>query len=336
MSSDDREQILRIWQVLEENESFIIFNHMNPDGDAVGSQLALCAVLEKMGKSVCLYSSEKIYEEYAFLPGSDKITTEFPGERSFDVAIMLDCANAERIAERLDIDLSRYKEVVNIDHHASNSRFGTVNWVRPERSSAGELVYTLIREKGLLVDADIATCLYTGMFADTGGFRHSNTSADTLKLAAELVAAGARPAVIARNVCGSFREQRMFLLGKSLGTVRTVAGGRVAYIWIYTEFHDQVGSKIADADEFVEYPRSIKGVDIALAFKETKTNRMARVNLRSNNPKCDVNKIASAFGGGGHAEASACNVEGTREEIERRVLEAAENELRAAYAAAGD
>ncbi len=336
MKKQDEEIIRDILRAFEQNRNFIIFNHTNPDGDALGSQLALHIVLNSLGKSTYLYSVEGVSPEYRFLPHAELIKTEFPSEGEFDVAVMLDCAKPERIGGGIEIDLTQYKEIINIDHHVSNTEFGTLNWVRPERSSAGELICELVEKMRHPVDADTATCLYTAIFTDTGGFRHSNTGVRTLRFASELVSAGARPELVARRIYASFPVRRLHLLGRSLDTLRTIEGGRAAYMWVHTEHLEQTGSTIADTDEFVEFPRSLGGVDIALLLKEITTNATARVNFRSNNPRCNVNRIASAFGGGGHAEASACNIEGTREEIERKVFEAVHNELAAAYAAADE
>jgi len=336
MNEKNIESIQHIIKSIEDNQSFIIFNHMNPDGDAVGSQLALYMVLNRMGKITYLFSSQEIFPEYRFLPHIDEIKMELPTNRKFDVAIMLDCASPDRIGSDIEVELTQYKQTINIDHHISNKRFGTLNWVRPESSSTGELIYELMKEMGCPIDADIATCLYTAIFTDTGGFRHSNTSHRTLGFAAELVDAGAKPHVISREVYASFPVRRLHLLGKALETLRIVEEGRAAFMWVYTDYYEQTGSTIVDADEFVEFPRSLGGVDIAFVFKEITANAAARVNFRSNNPRCNVNRIASAFGGGGHAEASACNIDGTRKEIERRVLKAVCNELIIAYTGANE
>jgi len=330
MDGKDSDIIRKIIKVLEENQSFVIFNHMNPDGDAVGSQLALNKILRGMGKTTYLFSSQDIFEEYMFLPDTELIETQYPTGRQFDVAIMVDCAKLNRIASGIEIATSEFKEVINIDHHISNTFFGTLNWVKPESSSAGELVCELVKEMGLPIDADLATCLYTALFTDTGGFRHSNTGERTLRYASELVAAGARPQVVARKVYGSLSERRFKLLSKSLGTLRTIEAGKVAYMWVTTDHYNETGSTMTDADEFVEYPRSLRNVEIACLFKETAADETTRVNLRANGPKYNVNRIASAFGGGGHAEAAAFNITGSREEIERRVLEAVHDEIVAA------
>ena len=325
MNNEDEKIVQDILRAIEDSTSFIIFSHENPDSDAIGSQLALYLALDRTGKTVYAFSTTDTCPCNKFLPHSDAIKMELPTDGSFDTAIVLDCANPDRIG--MEIDFSQYKTVINIDHHISNRNFGSLNWVSTKTSSTGELVYRLITAMGSPVDADIATCLYAAMFADTGGFRHSNTGVQTLCFASELVAAGADPHYIASNLFGRFPEKKIRLLGKSLQTLSTIEEGRVAYMWANTDHYAETGGDITDADEFVEYPRSIGGVDIAILFKEIAANEMTRVNFRSNHPECNVNSIASVFGGGGHSEASACNVSGTREEVQRSVLKVVREEI---------
>lgn len=321
------EIIRNILDLINQNNRFVLFNHVNPDGDAIGSQLALYIALENSGKNVYMFSAEKIGDEYAFLPCSEKIKTTLPDDFESSIAIVVDSANADRLSKDGSIDLKRFKATINIDHHISNTKYGTINWIVPERSSAGELVYLLIKESGWEINKEIATCLYTAIFSDTGGFRHGNTTSEALRYAAELVLAGANPHYIARKVYGSYKKERFLLLGKSLKTLKTFFNGRLAIMWIYKDFHDELGTTLADADEFVEYPRAIKGVQISCLFKEIEKNSMVRANLRSSNPEYNVNKIALKFGGGGHTEAAAFNIGGTREEIENKVINAIRDEL---------
>lgn len=327
MNNSHHEIIKKINDLIKQNDKFIIFNHINPDGDAIGSQLALFIALKNAGKNVYMFSAERIADEYAFLPCSEKIETVLHGDFESSIAIVVDSANAERLSKDVSIDIKKFKAIINIDHHISNTKYGTINWIVPETSSAGELVYLLIKESVREINKEIATCLYTAIFSDTGGFRHGNTTSEALRYAAELVSAGADPHYIARKVYGSYKKDRFLLLGKSLQTLKTFFDGRLATMWVYKNFHDELGTTLADADEFVEYPRGIKGVEISCLFKEIELNSMVRANLRSNNHEYNVNKIAVKFGGGGHTEAAAFNIGGTREEIEQKVVKAICDEL---------
>ena len=327
MSSRNKVIIQKILALLRSGNDFIIFNHTNPDGDAIGSQIALYLALKKNGKRVHMFSAEEISSEYYFLPNVNEISTTLPDGNEIKTAIVLDAAKPDRISKDGKIDLTNYDEVINIDHHVSNSKYGTINWVVPESSSTGELVYQVIKQGKFPVDAGMATCLYASIFTDTGGFRHSNTTAKALKFSSELVKAGAQAHLVARHIYASYPERRFHLLSKSLGTLKTALDGRIAYMWVYMNFYNETGSKFADADEFVEFPRSLKGVEVAFIFKETKENKAARVNFRSNNPQRNVNRIASKFGGGGHVEAAACNIEGTRGQMEKSVLDAVREEF---------
>ena len=327
MISPDKKIMSRILDVFRKEDGFIIFNHTNPDGDAVGSQIALYLALKKAGKKAYMFSAEKVSPNYCFLPRVDEINTTLPEKGAFEIAIMLDSASPDRAFKGVAVDINKYKVIINIDHHVSNKEYGTLNWVVPGSSSTGELVYRLIKEAKWQPDSEIGTCLYTAILTDTGGFRHRSTTAEALKYASELVEAGAQPHAIARQVYASFPERRFRLLGKALGTLKTIMDGRAALMWVYTDFHSEFGTTVGDTDEFVEYPRAIKGVQVACLFKENVANRSARVNLRSNNPERNVNRIASRFGGGGHTAAAACDIEGTREEMERKILDAVGEEL---------
>jgi bifunctional oligoribonuclease and PAP phosphatase NrnA len=327
MSKSNGEIKTKILDALRDGDGFVIFNHANPDGDAIGSQIALGIALKKTGKKVYMFSAENIGAEYGFLPYTNEIHTTLPDSGEYTTAVILDAAKPDRISKNNRVDLSRFSVVINIDHHVSNTEYGTINWIVPESSSAGELVYELIKAGKYPIDPEIANCLYTSIFTDTGGFRHSNTTAKALRFCAELVDAGAQPHIIARHIFSSYPERRFRMLGKALGTLKTVLDGKAAYMWVYADFYKETGSIFEDADEFVEYPRALSGVEVAYVIKETKANEAARVNFRSNSLKRNVNRVAARFGGGGHIEAAACNIEGTREEMEKRIYDAVRDEF---------
>ncbi len=316
-----------ITKIFEKEKSFIIFNHIDPDGDSIGSQLALMQLLRKRRKKVIIYSSQKIPQEFHFLPFFDHLQHKFPDKMDFDVAIAIDAPCMDRISTGSPISLRRTKNLVNIDHHISNDHYGTINWVDPAASSVGEMLFHLLSQWGIKLTRKIAVCLYTSILTDTGGFRFANTTPESLRIASDLLKTGINPADIAKKVYGNYPFSRYKLLSKALNSIRTHYSGKVASIWVTRNMLEQTGATLNDADGFVNFPRAIRNVDVAVIFKEIGMNNDIQIGLRSNKRKIDVNRIAQKFDGGGHATAAGCTLSGTRNSVEKKVLQAVRKEL---------
>lgn len=313
--------------VFERGRRFVLLGHVDPDLDSVGSQLALGAVLRARGKHVCLWSPAPLPKQYGFLPGLETISTTYPAGESFDVAVALDTATADRLGEA-PVDLGDFGTVVNIDHHPTNQRFGALNWIDGRASCVGEMLFDLFERWGVEIGRDVAVCLYTSILSDTGGFAYSNTTARAFEAAAALIERGADPFAAWRRVFGSFPERRHRLLGLALETLALHGGGRIGTIRITQQMLAQAGAVMDDTERFVFFPRTVRGVDAAAVLREQADGRRVRVGLRSNVPAVDISRVAQRFGGGGHALAAACTIDGTLDEVERIVVAAVADALK--------
>jgi len=313
---------------LERGERFALLGHEDPDLDSIGSQLALAAVLRARGKHVRLWSPSPIAEPEAFLPGAGEISTDYPAAASFDVAVALDTAGVGRLGQAPPFRPADFPVLINIDHHKGNERFGTLNWVDARASSVGEMLFELFTEWGVELSADAATCLYASILSDTGGFAFANTTARALQVAGALVEHGADPFQVWRNTFGAFPRRRYTLLGLALGTLRLHDNDRIATMRISQQMLDEAGAVMEDTGRFIQYPRSVVGVEAAAILREQPGGRSVRVGLRSNTQRLDVSRIAAELGGGGHPSASACTVEGSVDAVEHTVVEALTNALK--------
>lgn len=310
---------------VKSHKSFLITSHANLEGDALGSELAFYRLLEKMGKEAVIVNEDGLAYGYEFMPDADKIKkfnqrfVDKPVGFNFDCFVVLDCSDLRRTGEVYRMNTG-HKTTLNIDHHISNENFGDINWVEPNTSSCCEMIYKLYKSLGIPFDKDTATALYVGMLTDTGSFRYSNTSSFTHKAVSELLRYDLDIRSIYNNIYESTPFEDMKLLIKLLPHIRRKAQGKV--IWFEVR-HDMLrGKKLSFdlTDYMLTFARSIKGVEVAVLFKENLgVKDEIRVNLRSQG-KVDVNKIASFFGGGGHKSASGCTIRGKIAVVRRRVL----------------
>jgi phosphoesterase RecJ-like protein len=314
--------IAEVIAAFERGRRFLVFVHEEPDLDCVGAQLALAEVLRARADEVRLWSPSPLPEQHAFMPGIEAISTDFPRGVRFDVGVALDTAALSRVGEAPPLSADDFEVLVNIDHHESNERFGTLNWVDPAASSVGEMLYGLFEAWDVALSGDAATCLYASILTDTGGFAFSNTSARALWVAASLVERGADPSAIWRRVFGTFPLRRHTLLGAALGTLRLWHDGRIATVRVTRRMLDEAGAVMDDTERFVQYPRTVEGVEVAAILREQPDGRSVRVGLRSNTPAVNVGRVAAGLGGGGHPAAAACTVAGGLDEAERTVVEA--------------
>lgn len=309
----------RIDEMIRRHQRFLITAHERPDGDALGSELALFHLLVGLGKEVTIYNQDAVPENFLFLPGSDRIVHELPLVEAFEVAFVLDCSELGRIG-REAVRVGSIPHLVNIDHHVSNGVFCGVRLVDPQASSTGELIFRLVGKMGLAVTSEMATCLYTAILTDTGGFRYGNTRQGALLAAADLVAGGADPQWISENVYESDSPARIRLLAAVLPTLAIDEGGRVGSLAVTQKALADAGALPEHSEGFVDMPRSIRSVEIAILFNEL-ADRRFKLSLRSKG-KVNVERVARAFGGGGHTNAAGCRMEGELPEIRRRVIEA--------------
>ncbi len=287
---------------IEKSRSFLVATHIYPDGDALGSLLAMGDILKRMGREVFLYTEEPVSHLYDFLPGSKALGGRLGDISRFDCAIALDCGDRFRLGSRVDRILT-VKPALMIDHHAGHKLFGDLHWVDPERSSTGEMVYELSSRLGVDLSQEAAYCLYAAIVSDTGSFKYSSTTPRTMRIAADLLAHGVDPAEVAGKLFDNYTENRLRLLRQVLDTLELHEGGSVAMIRATADMFAATGTSGADTENFINYPRSLAKVRVVAFLKETDES-LVSVSLRSKGERCNVARVAALFGGGGHRNAA--------------------------------
>jgi phosphoesterase RecJ-like protein len=313
--------IAAIARELRDNERFLLTTHVNPDGDAIGSLGALALVLEDLGKKVVAYCQDVIPGFLRFLPYSDRIVREIPGLDRFDVAVVLDCGELDRIGNAAEV-LRHVEKIIHIDHHSSSDDFGQLNLVRPECSSTAEILYEIFQAIPASLSPEAAENIYTAILTDTGSFRFANTTARALDIAAEMVALGVAPDKIASEVYDSMSPERLRLLALSLNTLALRANGRLATMQVSRRMLEETKTTVMDTDGFVNYPRGINTAEMAIFFREIDSGKV-NVSLRSRG-RLNVAEFARKYDGGGHHNAAAFRAEGPLTEVVEKVLAAAE------------
>lgn len=307
--------------LLRAQRSFLVLTHYRPDGDAIGSQLALVLLLRSLGKEVAAWNDDPVPTKFRFLPHSNLITRPPAQPGDFDVVIAVDVSTWSRVGTAAERIRSR-RHFINIDHHISNERFAELNWIVPEAPATGQIIYRLIREGGFSLTRDMAICLFAAIFTDTGQFSYASTTAECLRVAAELVETGLNVGEISRHVYESYPYARLQLLQKALADLKLADRKRIAYTWVTRDMFEESGAQREDTEGLIDYARAIDGVVVAVLFEELPEPGKIRISLRSKHPALDVNSIARHFGGGGHREAAGARVTGDPREVEHRVLSA--------------
>ena len=289
-------------QELATSKRVLVLSHYNPDGDALGSSLALYLGLKSLGKSVKIINETTISDRYLFLPSIGDISTT-PSDFEFDLIAACDCGDRKRIGDTLGQILPKESKILNIDHHSSNTLFGFLNWVEGEASSTAEMIYNLLVDLKVTLTKEIATNLLTGIMTDTGSFRYASTTSETLRVAAKLLESGARVNEISQNVFEARSRESVLLGAKAVSGIKFLADGKIALMMVTQDMLKETGASLDDTEGLVEEGRSIKGVIVSALMKENIDQW--QVSLRSSSPEIDVSKIATLFGGGGHKAAAA-------------------------------
>jgi phosphoesterase RecJ-like protein len=312
----------RIVSALRAGTSVLISVHKNPDGDALGSQLGLLMMLERLGKKVHAHNLDPVPEIYRFLPGQERITTGTNVPGTYDTMVVLDADPS-----RTGLFAGGYpaRTLVNIDHHVTNRKEWPLTWLDADAAATGEMIYRIGVALGAPVDRDIALCLYTSVFTDTGSFRYSNTSAESMRIAAALLEKGADPWVVTENVYESFSYRRIKLLGEVLSGMERSADGRTAWVVVTEELYRRTGTNAEDTDNFVNFVRSVKGVEVAVLFRQTAPEQF-KISMRSKG-RVDLSGLARSLGGGGHRNAAGGTVDGPFVVVRDRVIAAVERQI---------
>lgn len=305
----------QVVQLIEQKYRFMITSHIRPDGDGLGSGLALYWMLRSLGKDVDVVLRDRVPPSYTVLPGTELVLVQDDVTEDYDAAFIIECSDVERPG----LPSLKDQFVVNIDHHSTTVPFGDINWIDPTAAAVGEMIYNLSKALGTEVTKEIAECIYTALLTDTGSFHFSNTTERTLKIASELVRRGVEPARISQALFYSHPFSKIKLLGLVLSGIERDESGRVAWIKLDRETMYEADACDEDADGIVNHALSVGEVEAVAFFKELEPD-VYRVSLRSKG-KNNVAKVAETFGGGGHRNAAGCRIEGDFEVIKQRVIE---------------
>lgn len=314
---DRRTEAEEIAAALNGAQRILILTHKNPDGDAIGSSLALAYGLESLGKEVENVNIDAVPEALAWLEGAYNVAKKPDPDFNPDTLVLLDCNALDRTGFPPELFAGIPNRLV-IDHHPGFEGGDWLSLVDPSAAASGCLVYAVLKALSAEISPSIAQDIYLALHTDTGGFRFTNTGADAFRLAAEMVECGAVPSHVSVMLLERENAARMKLLGLSLGTLEVTGGGKIALCHVTLPMFEATGTKDEHTDGFVNYPRSIDGVEVALLFKE-KEPGLWRVALRSRG-LVDVSSIARKYGGGGHRNASGATIAATLEETKATIV----------------
>lgn len=319
----------QIAKFILESKKIGITYHVSPDGDAVGSVLALFNALKSLNKDCYIISKDTLSENLKFLKGSDEITGEITESvDETDVVVVLDCGNLERVSANLKEFTGT---IINIDHHLSNDKYGDINYIDSNAAATAEIVFELLNLMGISFEKedsvikDIGTCMYTSIVTDTGAYRHSNVTERTHRISAVLKKIGVDNTFIYQSLFDNKDFSRIKLIGKALSSMQLILNGKVALLEIDKNFTADLGIDIGDTSDIISYGLQIKGVEVTLLLKEVEDGVKASLRAKS---YVDVRKIAEVFGGGGHIRASGIKIKNmSMEEAKYEILNEIQKEL---------
>ncbi len=316
--------VKKIAEKIMQSNSIAIFSHISPDGDSIGSSVALYLSLKKMGKKVYNCIDDKIPNVYSFLNGNkDIVSYDLFDKIDIDCIIFLDCADEFRAGKNAYKLLSNTnKDTINIDHHISNSLFASLNLVESKAAATSEIIHKLLLEMKCEITSDIATALYVALITDTGSFRYDNVTSNTMDFASKLIDSGVDINAIRVNLWESKSLESIVFLSKVLSTLEVSSNGKISWIMAKNDLMKSMNLDTSELDQIINYPKSIKGVEIAIYFKEL-SNKSVKIGFRSKK-NVDVSKLAAMFNGGGHPRAAGCVLKGKIDDIFNVVIKKAE------------
>jgi phosphoesterase RecJ-like protein len=309
---------------IDRHSSFLVTAHIGPEGDAIGSGMALTLGLRSIGKKADMVVRDPIPRQLWFLPGREIVFQREKISGPVDALVAVDCGDLERTGF-FNSERPHVGRIINIDHHVTNRKFGDVNWVISEAAATGEMIYDLLRAMNIRITQPIATALYTSIASETGSYHYTNTTSKVFRMAAELVELGADAVSIARHLFESQTEGRLRLMAEVFSGLALDPGGKIAWTSVTLPMYGRTGTDAEDTENFVNYLKFIEGVEVALIFKQI-DQRSYKISFRSAG-SVDVARIAGRFGGGGHVYASGCVVEGELADLQASVLSAVREEI---------
>jgi bifunctional oligoribonuclease and PAP phosphatase NrnA len=317
-SSPDLQLIV---EAIRSRERFVLSSHARPDGDSIGSQLAMAYALRALGKQAAVVNSDAAPPPLQQFPGVRDIAIAPGVDGAFDAAIIMECSDLGRTGVE---GLDRYF-VINIDHHPGNSEYGAINWFDPRAAACGEMVYDIVRALGVPLSVEIATHIYMAILTDTGSFHYSNISPRTFDICREVLDAGVDPVAVARNVYDSNNMGRLKLFGAVLSGMQIDRTGRIAIVYLDHEIARAAGGTYEDTEGLINLPLTVKEIQAVVFFKQVEGEEY-RVSMRSKGD-VDISAVAKQFGGGGHKNAAGCTVTGGIDALQKEFIDKVETAI---------
>jgi phosphoesterase RecJ-like protein len=314
-------ELSAIVESIRSRKRFVISSHSKPDGDSIGSQVAMAYALRALGKEAVIVNRDSAPGPLHAFPGVDAIEIAPQVTGDFDAAIIMECGDLNRPGV---MGLDRYF-LINIDHHPGNAGFGDLQWFDPSASACGEMVFDLIRALGVPLSYEIATHVYLAILTDTGSFHYSGISPHTFAICQEALEAGVDPVLVARNVYDSNNMGRLKLFGAVLSAMQIDPSGHIAIVYVDHEMARAAGGTYEDTEGLVNLPLTVKEIEAVVFFKQERDGEY-RVSLRSKG-NIDIGAVANEFGGGGHKNAAGCTVRGKIDELRRQLVEKVERAI---------
>lgn len=321
------DSLASIAAVLRDSRRIGVACHMRPDGDAIGSLVALAHSLKLAGKEVHALSEDGVPTNLAFLPGTGMVELTLGQPLELDVAVALDTATKERLGERTNLAFSTAPLLINVDHHGSNPRYGHLNHIDVGSPATGQIVYELLTQAGYTMDDAVRQNLFTAISTDTGSFQFSSTTPRTHRIIAEMMEAGLDTSTLSQKLYHEHPLRRIHLLKALLNEMKLSVGNRIASWALTLNTQRAANMQPGDTEGLIDTLRSIEGTVAVVFFEETAEGKI-RVSARSKDPRLDVSKVCAEFGGGGHKMASGARLRGPLAEAESRFLETLNNEIK--------
>lgn len=314
-------ELPQIVDTIRARRRFVISSHSRPDGDSIGSQLAMAYALRALGKSVHVVNKDQAPGPILAFPGVSDIELADAVTGEFDVAILMECGDLARTGVA---GLDRFF-VINIDHHPGNTRYGQINWFDPSAAACGEMVFDLIRALRVPLSVEIATHIYLAILTDTGSFHYSSISPRTFEICRETLEAGVDPVLVARNVYDSNNMGRLKLFGSVLSAMQIDGSGRIAIVYLDHEMARAAGGTYEDTEGLINLPLTVKEIQAVIFFKQSEGEEY-RVSMRSKG-EIDIGGVAKQFGGGGHRNAAGCTVTGAIDALQKLFIQKIEQAI---------
>jgi bifunctional oligoribonuclease and PAP phosphatase NrnA len=311
----NRPELQQIVDAIQSRQRFVLSSHSRPDGDSIGSQLAMAYALRRMGKDVRIVNEDQAPAPLLAFPGVADIEIAKQVEGEFDASIIMECGDLGRTGVS---GLDRYF-VINIDHHPGNSGYGQINWFDSSAAACGEMVFELVNALGVPLSLEIATHIYLAILTDTGSFHYSSISPKTFDIARQAVEAGVDPVTVARNVYDSNNMGRLKLFGAVLSAMQIDGTGRIAIVYLDHEMARAAGGTYEDTEGLINLPLTVKEIQAVVFFKQIEGERY-RVSMRSKG-EIDIGAVAKEFDGGGHKNAAGCTVTGAVDALQKLFVE---------------